>query len=284
MKVRYILILTLVVAISLLGCRRNFDITATNAITSLAQIPATEIKTDSLIIRDSVTEGENTGLVTISAEYPVSGNFFVVNSIFEWMSEELGGTFKNPSANPKEMFDYYSNTFKKDLAENILPDLQAELQAFRGVEFKKVAETDKFVTYTYGGSGYSGGAHGFATYFGQTFRKSDGRRIDYDIFRSDKQSDLVKMIKAGIEEQYFESETALEDAITMNDYFGLLPLPQYSPVFLENGVMFVYQQYEITCYAAGMPQCIIPYEQIRPLLTQTGLDLLSNEALAADKR
>ena len=82
--------------------------------------------------------------------------------------------------------------------------------------------------------------------------------------------DLAEMVKDNIFSQYFESNASeMENLLTMenNDFF---PLPEAAPIFREDGVEFVYQQYEIACYAAGMPACVISYDLLEPFLTQAG--------------
>ncbi|MDY6327644.1 MAG: RsiV family protein [Bacteroidales bacterium] len=284
MKIRTTVYTAVVLAAVFLGgCRRNFDITATNAITSLAQIPATEIRTEAVTVSDSLINTGNSAKVLVSADCPVSGNFFAVNSIYEWMSEELGGTFRNPSNDGKGMMSYYADLYLQDLRENVLPDMHSDMEASKEVAFSKEYETDKVVSYICKGAGYLGGAHGYATYYGQTFRKSDGRRISYDIFLNDKLQQLAELVKAGVEGQYFDTENTLQESLVL-DEAEIFPLPTTPPVFMENGILFVYQQYEITAYAAGMPQCFIPYEQIRPYLTQTGISLLDDNGYVVDSQ
>ena len=75
-------------------------------------------------------------------------------------------------------------------------------------------------------------------------------------------------------EQYFEVKTEKEfnDMLLVNN--GTLSFPVNPPYFEEKGVCFLYQQYEIAPYAAGMPQCLIPFETLRPYFTEATLDLL----------
>ena len=83
-------------------------------------------------------------------------------------------------------------------------------------------------------------------------------------------SQRAELVKDNIFSQYFESDASeMENLLTMenNDFF---PLPQAAPIFREDGVEFVYQQYEIACYAAGMPACVISYDLLEPFLTQAG--------------
>ena len=56
------------------------------------------------------------------------------------------------------------------------------------------------------------------------------------------------------------------------EYFGnddyekeFNPLPKCNPIFLRNGVKFLYDTYEIegTGYAQGQPQFTIPYSEIK---------------------
>lgn len=75
-------------------------------------------------------------------------------------------------------------------------------------------------------------------------------------------------------EQYFEvrTESELRDILLLNN--EPFPFPQNPPYFEENGVCFLYQQYEIAPYAAGMPACVIPFETLRPYFTDDVLQML----------
>ena len=54
----------------------------------------------------------------------------------------------------------------------------------------------------------------------------------------------------------------------------VVPLPACSPLFTEKGALFIYQQYEIACYAAGAPEFVIPYEKLIPYLGITAKKLI----------
>ena len=56
---------------------------------------------------------------------------------------------------------------------------------------------------------------------------------------------------------------------------GIVPLPSWTPYPGEDGLVFVYQQYEIASYAAGMPSFVIPYDRIQPFLTEEARRILS---------
>jgi hypothetical protein len=258
--------------LTLASCKTKIDTQALNTLTSLSQITPSDIKTRPMTIEDSVVLHGIPGKVKIDADFPESGNFFVLNNIREWMSEQMGGTFEGDMENGAKMFDHYKKATLTDFQENIIPDMPKikDMACYKDIKFKKLQETDRYVTYLYTQEGYSGGAHGWYLMEGQTFRKSDGRRIDYDIFRTESMDELADLVKDNIFSQFFDSDAReMENLLTMenNDYF---PLPQSAPIFREDGVEFVYQQYEIACYAAGMPACVISYDLLEPFLTQAG--------------
>ena len=262
----------LLCVLALAGCKTKIDTQALNALTSLSQITPADIKTRTITIADSVMQDNIPGKFTLEVDFPESGNFFVINNIREWMSEQLGGTYEGSMENGAKMFDFYKTSVLQDFQQNIIPDMPKikDISCYKDVKITKICETDRYVTYLYTQEGYAGGAHGWFVSEGQTFRKSDGRRIDYDIFREEMKDELTELVKDNIFSQYFESDVKeMENLLTMenNDFF---PLPQAAPIFREDGVEFVYQQYEIACYAAGMPSCVITYDLIEPFLTQAG--------------
>lgn len=263
-------------------CKTKIDTQALNTLTSLSQITPADIKTRTMTIADSVTVKGVTGTVKYEVDFPESGNFFVINNIREWMSEQLGGTYEGDAENGAQMLDHYKKYTLADFKENIIPDMPPvpDIAYYKNVKINKLQETDRFVTFVYTQEGYSGGAHGWYLMEGQTFRKSDGRRIDYDIFRSESMDELAELVKNNIFTQYFDADkNQFENSLTMenNDFF---PLPVNAPVFREDGVEFVYQQYEIACYAAGLPACVISYDLIEPFLTQAGKWLVNTGHVA----
>jgi len=269
-------------AIALTGCKTKIDTQALNTLTSLSQITPADVKTRPMSLADSVMVNNVKGLFKIDADFPDSGNFFVINNIREWMSEQLGGTYEGNMEDGAKMLDHYKTVVLTDFKENIIPDMPRieDMSCYKDVKIKKLYETDRYVSYLYTQEGFAGGAHGWYLMQGQTFRKSDGRRIDYDIFRAELMDELADLVKDNIFTQYFESNTEdMENLLTMenNDFF---PLPQSAPIFREDGVEFVYQQYEIACYAAGMPACVISYDLLEPFLTQAGRWLVNTGHVA----
>ena len=143
----------------------------------------------------------------------------------------------------------------------------------------KIKKTDsgaKWITFLETEETFFGGAHGAFTKTGATFRLADVRRMDWGIFKSDSLSSLPNLIKECLRTQYFKVKTMAEvnqSLLNASDSF-FFPMPKSTPYFTSKGIDFTYQQYEICCYAAGMPECVIPYKQIYPYLSVTGRRLI----------
>lgn len=268
------------------SCKQNTDSNALSNITSLSQIIGEEVKTDSIVIIDSMRQYGIMAKVNIKADFPTDGNFLAVNSIREWMSEQMGGTFAGTPENGKAMLTHYAQQALQDL-NDCSKDFGTEDSAFiegmvfdTDIQIEKIHETDQYVTYYYYEQGYSGGAHGWRIAHGQTFRKSDGRRVGLDFFQNEELENLASILKKQLLKDYFENDTA-EFRNAMYDYYTTLPLPEYPPYFTKDGVSFVYQLYEIAPYVAGMPSCELPYSAIEPMLTLPGKMLLHGAPIAS---
>lgn len=212
------------------------------------------------------------------ADYPVKGNQGLTLMVREWISEQMGGTYKGSYENGDSVVQYYGKAaldtlraFAKEMSGDS-PDMKLEST----MSIRKSYETPKFVTYIASSYSYMGGAHGGATLEGATFRKSDGRKFGWDMFRLDSRFTKVQqLIKEGLK-QYFKVKTdeELKSNLLNPDNIYLLPLPQAAPYFTKEGITFVYGQYEIACYAAGMPTFTVPYSKAEGLLTQAAVSLL----------
>ena len=160
------------------------------------------------------------------------------------------------------------NGMYNDMKQDGMPEVP-ELAS--SIKITKDYETDKVVTFLYNSYENGGGAHGGAVGSGMTFRKSDGRRIDWDLFSTVK---MQSIIRDGLKE-YFEVKTddELAGCLTLNDSY-ILPMPVTPPLFGKDGIIVTYQQYEIASYAAGMPSFVIPYKKAKDMMNNTGKKLI----------
>ena len=229
---------------------------------------------------------DKSGEYKIIVDFPTSGNPILVNAIREYISESLGisyagelennmqGSYDGDLSNGQKMIDYYFDLkykeFKKAhdlMAENMTGDVPTFASE---TEIHFLYETDQFVTYEMKKYEDMGGAHGGTFISGMTFRKSDGRRVEWDLFTKSMQDVIKKGLK-----KYFEVNTdeELENSLSLENTY-MLPLPATPPVFTKEGVLFTYQQYEIAAYAAGLPSFIVPYDEAKSLMNTTGKNLL----------
>ena len=123
---------------------------------------------------------------------------------------------------------------------------------------------------------------------GATFSKPDGQRIGYEstldsesntyyiqnqtLFQDGKNPNLIALLKQGVRSYFNDNGQSMTDEelsdmlINVGD-INHIPLPQYAPYFTPQGLTFVYQQYEIAPYAAGLPCFTLSYEKVLPFLT-----------------
>ena len=268
--------LALGVAIALTGCQQptsNADITV-ETITSNRQF------------------SDSTGTYSIHIDFPVVKNNEALSvALNEWIDEQLGGTYgdtenidyKNFLSNPTPFFDHYikqiveSNWKEYDEMVKDNPNFkEMGISYYDSIAIEKLAEGKNWVTFTNQRDVYLGGAHGLAPYFGQTFRKSDGRRIGWEIFGKTSDEKFQQIIKDGLVE-YFElgSESELGDHLMNEASAYYVPLPQCPPLFTAEGVTFVYNQYEIAAYAYGLPTFTVAYEKLLPFMMTTGKRLVA---------
>lgn len=224
----------------------------------------------------------------LNVEFPVANKKKapLVTSINEWISEQLGGTYaaglegdyaKLLSDTTAVMNHYFASIEKynatnwHDIMDNFEGPERPELELYDSIAITKKQEGEQWITMQYVNSVYLGGAHGSYLIFGQTFRKSDGRRIDWDLFSTVK---MQSIIRDGLKE-YFEVKTddELAGCLTLNDSF-ILPMPVTPPLFGKDGIIVTYQQYEIASYAAGMPSFVIPYKKAKDMMNNTGKKLI----------
>lgn len=135
---------------------------------------------------------------------------------------------------------------------------------------QKARETDKYIIFNASGYSYLGGAHGGI--FGDgpmTFNKSDGSLVEHFLAPSCLM-DIQPLIRKGLR-GYFSENGKLISNRELNEWLMLesdiIPFPAMSLEPSDEGLVFIYGQYEIAPYVAGMPSFTIPYADIEQFLT-----------------
>ena len=225
--------------------------------------------------------------VSLSVDYPTDGPDQLVNAIREFVSETLGGTYEGSLKQGKQLVDYYGQQLKTELMEESASQREEiEDENYINGFYKKYIislayETDRLVTYTVNEEIYLNGAHGVEYFYGQTFRKNDGRRFGHDMMRDLYTDGMYSLVKEGLRAYFNEvggeglgTDEELKEYIITDDNVDYLPQPRHAPFVMSDGVRFVYQPYEISFYAAGMPQFTLSLQQIKPYLTVTAKRML----------
>lgn len=246
--------------------------------------------------------------VKVSIDWPNGGNEQLSNSIRKYICETIAASITLEGQPDVKFYDTGNAAVEAtvrgqyDELMSMRKEGENDGASYDGMQFSyymrifKFEETDTYVTYLSNYEGYQGGAHGAATSAGQTFRKSDGLRIGYDtefdvesetfktkdqtLFSQPQSPELAKLIKEGVRSYFSDdmgsavSDNQLKEGLISVSDIDKIPLPTNPPYFTANGLTFVYQQYEIAPYAAGMINFDIPYDKVLPFLTPEAKGLI----------
>lgn len=126
---------------------------------------------------------------------------------------------------------------------------------------------------------YAGGAHGGVLGQGYlTYDKKTGKRVEH-VIDPDCTEQIQPLLEAGLIDYFTGSDGTVPSPEELRDWLFIdegdpIPLPAWEPSPAEEGILFVYQQYEIAAYAMGMPSFAVPYADIAPFLTPEAKALL----------
>jgi len=260
-------------------------------------------RTDSigLLLEDTMA------IVKISADWPISGQQALISNIRHYICEELAFSPNQEGEPEVKLYDDGKTAIETYIRKNYQELIAQKKEAFEsgfgyGLQYSyyrrifKFEDNDRYVTYLTNGEGFMGGAHGYATSTGITFRKSDGKRLGYHtdynqekgvfemknqtLFSQPESPQLAALLKEGIRsyfqayDQTISTDDELKDMLIGIEDINHIPLPNTPPYFTKDGLCFTYQQYEIAAYAMGMITFNITYDKIRPFLTAEAAELV----------
>lgn len=241
---------------------------------------ACSVPEELLVARDSVCAYDSSADVSIVFDAPLDKSLPLSAAVGEYFSEVLGGSYQDDSRDFKAAAQYYFDArlessrefFREYLEES---GMEGGAGCYDKIEFVKDSESPSYLTYRFSEYSYSGGAHGSTVYRGVTFRKSDGRRIGWDVVAPDVYSEeLQSLISDGLRDYWgLSAKDDLREYLFDNAVWSV-PLPQCPPLFESDGVRFIYNEYEIAAYASGRPTFVIPYEDMKPFMMVTARRLI----------
>ena len=132
--------------------------------------------------------------------------------------------------------------------------------------------TGRFVTYRKFSMKYEGGLHGNYSERFISYDYVHKQEIDYDyLFRDGSEADVVMILLEEVQKspRYKEWNPDVRSEVILKNSKGRLTgkfkLPQ--PGLSKEGVIFSFQPYSISCFAAGVFHFTIPYKRLAPFLT-----------------
>ena len=189
---------------------------------------------------------------------------------------------------PEAIKQYGQNLFESQQADwhGVYDEMEPDerMGAFSKThDITLLTQNENYVTYFYRTFSYGGGAHGYTTEVGFTFRKSDGKQIP--LLKNTNSRKLAKLIKEGVRRHFSErpdkplSDQELLDFLFAEEVSSLnnLPLPGNPPYLSDTGMVFLYTQYEIAPYSSGIITFEIPFKDIEPFMTDEAKKLIPEE-------
>ena len=227
----------------------------------------------------------------ITVDYPLSGDSFSL-AVADYINKELkanvdwfaetdeiafNGGFSDGG---RVMIGYYGGIVGKFFA-NSMDDALETGYSLNGWTFdiaiRKTDDTPRYVTYETTAYSYTGGAHGGTTEKAVNLVKPFGKVLKQTV-DSLKLNEIQPLLRQGVlsylkEQGNIEiTDETLNEMLFIED--GIIPLPTCQPYLTPNGLCFVYQQYEIACYAMGIVSFVVPYSEIKPFMTPEALQLI----------
>ncbi len=185
--------------------------------------------------------------------------------------------------------EYVQTHIVLDSGENSVEDMGRKFirdydQFYDEVEFKRPwyqdkrdsvdVQTKSYIGFSTRFESYTGGAHGvyYTVYNNYSINKNKELLIN-DIVEDEFQDSLTK-----IAEDFFRKQEGISENHSLTDgYFfdgGVFSLPK-NFILQKDGILFLYNIYEIKAYVFGETRLFIPYTSILDMLTLEGKEIFS---------
>ena len=208
--------------------------------------------------------------VELSVDYPIKGTDALLQNTRKYVSgviaamfniNEYGGSLNDGNSvinsYGKTKFDDLDREWREGATEGSPGYIET-------IEFTKDFENDYCVSLCAHSYYFHGGvSNEFCD--ASTFRKTDGKYIS--IIKSDNDKGLHKLIIVAVKNKLGEDYEYVNEDFESSPMAGIIHL-------VKNGVQFDYQHYEFGPGAFGQVSIIIPYEKIRPYMTEEAKNVL----------
>ncbi|MCL1943166.1 MAG: RsiV family protein [Candidatus Azobacteroides sp.] len=112
---------------------------------------------------------------------------------------------------------------------------------------------------------YNGGEHGVHSYLYYTLNLETGERLtEKDIFKEDYQEELSNLLVTALEKQ---NNVSSREELSDLGYVGAIELLSNDNFIIgEEGITYLYNEYEIASYLMGAVKIFIPYSSMKEIL------------------
>lgn len=269
-KIGILAILAVLIAVS---CKRPKPETAAVTETSRWTFDTLHLAKEIFLNNDSTKGGLK---LTLEFDYPST---FVNDSILKAVqtqflasfTDDQNGSYKGLA--PVKGFEAFT---EKNVEESVELGKAAQGSVIDFSEYYKTVKTSVTDTTLLTITGrtetlqYSGGAHDsrYIDYFNIDLRNGNRLTIE-SLFKPETSSRLVTLIK----EVLATTKNSNGDNITLLDPDSVQPSQNF--YFNEQGVVFVYNTYEITPHSDGLIQALIPYDKLKDLIADPYKEIIT---------
>lgn len=269
-KIGILAILAVLIAVS---CKRPKPETTAVTETSRWTFDTLHLAKEIFLNNDSTKGGLK---LTLEFDYPST---FVNDSILKAVqtqflasfTDDQNGSYKGLT--PVKGFEAFTD---KNVEESVELGKAAQGSVIDFSEYYKTVKTSVTDTTLLTITGrtetlqYSGGAHDsrYIDYFNIDLRNGNRLTIE-SLFKPETSSRLVTLIK----EVLATTKNSNGDNITLLDPDSVQPSQNF--YFNEQGVVFVYNTYEITPHSDGLIQALIPYDKLKDLIADPYKEIIT---------
>ena len=223
-----------------------------------------EIAIDSmeLVRRDKLME------ITCRLQFTTGGGI-ASDSINASISQHILGLGRNSNVR-EAMHQYMKQTYEQNEPE--VKEMQAQGEYFAGMvySFDNAGRflddnPESVITYETESYIYTGGAHGYNSLTYMNFSRKTGHLITLDeVLDLSKKEHIIQLLLQDLMQQAnCKSIQQLED----EGYISIRDIDVTGNFHMGScGITFVYNPYEIACYAMGRQSVTLTYEQLKPYM------------------
>lgn len=156
------------------------------------------------------------------------------------------------SAQLKEYIDFIGDEVTRSLPDDMLSLSSGGLVQEYQSKYSVIYTDDKYISFRAEEYSYAGGAHGSNKITFGTIDRKTGRRLRLkDFVPADKLSVLTKILHEKVVKK-LGGKDKLQGEV--------LPIENFCVV--KGGLKFVYNEYEVACYAAGAVEVVVAFAEI----------------------